>query len=357
MDIGKLKVFDAVAGHHMVAVYEKTKANKQFTYKRLQNDLSDIGSSRDTENVIVKELSNTLIYAEHDEIILESSHRDIKNVISLGEVTDISQGVVQNPDKVSAKASLKFNLKAGTGVFVLSQEEYDKLSLSDAEKTFAKKFHDERDLRKYYLDKSNFRILLYLTRENCPDIDKYPNLKKHLEAYRPIMEQRRETRKGTVKWFQLHWPREARYFESPKIVMPAMFQDVPAAYIADEAYLGLSSNIIIEKSKEYNLMYLLAILNSKFSTNWFKENGKRRGAGLDIGVTKLRQFPIKIANLDEQWPLVELAEKILKITKADDYLSDRRKQSEVRDIEQEIDWLVYKLYDLTKKEIEVIENS
>ena len=33
--------------------------------------------------------------------------------------------------------------------------------------------------------------------------------------------------------------------------------------------------------------------NSKFAYNWFYANGKKRGVGVDIGVDKLRSFPIK----------------------------------------------------------------
>ena len=43
VDIGKLKVFDEVAGQHMVAVYQRQR-KEQFVYKQLVNNLSDIHS-------------------------------------------------------------------------------------------------------------------------------------------------------------------------------------------------------------------------------------------------------------------------------------------------------------------------
>jgi Type IV secretion-system coupling protein DNA-binding domain len=36
------------------------------------------------------------------------------------------------------------------------------------------------------------------------------------------MEARRETSNGSNKWFHLHWPREDRLFNGPKIVSPQM---------------------------------------------------------------------------------------------------------------------------------------
>ena len=103
-------------------------------------------------------------------------------------------------------------------------------------------------------------------------------------------------------------------------------------------------------------MYLLAILNSTFASYWFKNHGKRRGVGVDIGVKKLRQFPIKNVLAKEQKPFINLVEKILKITKTDDYLKNTEKQVKVREYEKQIDHLVYKLYDLTEEEIKIVEN-
>src|SRR3990167_4205375 len=50
LDIGKLKVFDNVAGQHMVALYEKDKTRKTFTYKKIENDLGEIVLDHDTDD-------------------------------------------------------------------------------------------------------------------------------------------------------------------------------------------------------------------------------------------------------------------------------------------------------------------
>ncbi len=47
--------------------------------------------------------------------------------------------------------------------------------------------------------------------------------------------------------------------------------------------------------------------------------------------------------------------QILAITKDEDYLENSTKQAEVCDYEKEIDQLVYKLYNLTPEEIEIVE--
>ncbi|HOM27721.1 MAG TPA: class I SAM-dependent DNA methyltransferase, partial [bacterium] len=52
-----------------------------------------------------------------------------------------------------------------------------------------------------------------------------------------------------------------------------------------------------------------------------------------------------------------LANQILSLTQSPDYLSNPQKQAKVKELEREIDQLVYKLYNLTEGEIEIIEGT
>jgi hypothetical protein len=356
VDIGKLKVFDEVAGQHMVAVYVRNVVDGKFLYKKLDNDISDIEKKVNTENLTLKLLSNTAIFS-NDQIQVDSDELSYAGVIPLGSIFDVSQGVVQNPDKVSKKSATKYNLALGKGVFVLSGEELDKLCLNKSEQTFVKLFFDEHDVHRYFVRARDRKYLLYLTKQNCIDISQYPNIKVHLEKYMKIMMDRRETKKGVNKWFHLHWPRESRYFEAPKIVLPAMFDTPSAGYQEDSAYFGLSSNVIISQDGEYKLKYLLALLNSHFARYWFHKYGKKRGVGVDIGVSKLREFPVKKSGHDRQKEFVNVIDKILAITKDDDYLENLAKQAKVHQYEKEIDQLVYQLYGLTPQEIKIVEGT
>ncbi|MBU4348415.1 hypothetical protein KJ671_02895 [Patescibacteria group bacterium] len=48
-------------------------------------------------------------------------------------------------------------------------------------------------------------------------------------------------------------------------------------------------------------------------------------------------------------------DKILAITKSRDYLENPVKKEEVKEHEKQIDQIVYKLYNLNEKEIEIVE--
>ena len=75
-------------------------------------------------------------------------------------------------------------------------------------------------------------------------------------------------------------------------------------------YVGMSFNCIIEKDSRYKLEYVLGILNSNFAYNWFYKNGKKRGAGVDIGVDKLRTFPIKQTTQDNMNKIIDIVKQL-----------------------------------------------
>ena len=57
----------------------------------------------------------------------------------------------------------------------------------------------------------------------------------------------------------------------------------------------------------------------------------------------------------EQKPLMNLVDQILALTKGEDYLSNPTKQTKVKELEHQIDQMVYELYGLTPEEIAVVE--
>lgn len=356
VDIGKLKVFDNVVGQHMVAIYKKTKANDLFVYKKLENDVSDINKSEDTNNLKIKQLSNKRVFAESNEIILDSDHQALSSTIPLGNVADVSQGVVEATDKVSSKQFKKMGnvpeINIGDGVFVISKSELENIKPNTYEKSIIKKYLDPNDIFKYGLNWDN-KYLIYsdglIKNEIKSDLNFY-NLKKHLDKYKKFIT-------SSNKPYGLHRPRDSRYFTNPKIIFKGMFVENQFTYDEEGYFVGMSFSLIIQKDINYDLKYILAILNSKFANDWFYRNGKRRGAGVDIGVEKLRTFPVKISLKQEQKSFITLVDMIINITKTEDYFTNTEKQTEVRELEHKIDELVYKLYDLKPEEIEIIENS
>lgn len=290
VDIGKLKVFDNVAGHHMIHVYKKGKSDS-FVYKKLLNDIKYIQSETENEEIKFFILYNSNVF-KNSNIILSTNRVDsVEDFLSFDDLYDSSIGVQESVDKISAKQLKEIpnnKLSVGKGIFVLSQDEVTSLNLSSEELNVLKPYLDPNDVKRYKIAQENKKYLIYSdkdVRELIAKDHNYKNLKKHLDSVKDYIT-------SSNKPYGIHRPRQAKYFEQPKIIFKGMFVEPEFTYDEYGFYFGFSFSSIIKKSKDYSLKYLLAILNSKYAKHWFYENGKIRGAGVDIGVEKLRRIPI-----------------------------------------------------------------
>ena len=349
VDIGKLKVFDNVVGQHMVAVYRKTKDVDEFTYKRLSNDLSGINSQHDTANVSLRTLLNSSVVSESSEIRFDVDQVRWQGTVRLGEVCDVSQGVVEAPDKLSRKQvenTDRKDVRVGDGVFVLSRDEYIHMSLTEEEKRLLVPYLDPSDVLRYWVKPDAGKYLIYADKPARAAIatrKEYRTIKKHLDRFCDFI----TSSNGP---YGLHRPRNARYLTSPKILFKNMFVRPEFALDMDRRFVGFSFSCIIQMDRSFDLRYILALLNSGIGTYWFEAYGKRRGAGLDIGVGKLRLFPIRKASKEEQGKVITRVDKIVDAKVRDP-------KADTTAWEREIDQLVYQLYGLTPEEIAVVEAS
>ncbi len=114
-------------------------------------------------------------------------------------------------------------------------------------------------------------------------------------------------------------------------------------FIDENIFCANSVNYIFE-NKNYSLKYILALLNSKLFNYYFKIFS----TNTNITTTEIKKLPIiKIIDYEIYENKVN---KILKLKK-------ETPKADTLQLENEIDMLVYKLYNLTKEEIKIIENE
>jgi len=146
------------------------------------------------------------------------------------------------------------------------------------------------------------------------------------------------------------------YFED-KIFMRQTGDSLISAI--DDIHLLCLNNVHVGnlKDKKYSLKYVTAVINSVLMNYYYKSlalEGGRTMAQTDIET--IESLPIKEADEKQQKPIISLVDKIMALTKADDYLQDQPKQKKVQEYQEQIDEMVFELYNLNKDEVKIIQN-
>ena len=113
-----------------------------------------------------------------------------------------------------------------------------------------------------------------------------------------------------------------------------------------------STNCIVLKDEFKHLYkYFLALLNSNV-LNWYYANNFSNNSELTVNISKtyLEKLPIPTATNEQQQSIISLVDKILESKKVDT-------SADTSSLEKEIDLQVYKLYNLSKEEIDIIEGN
>ena len=307
VDIGNLKVFDNVVGYHMIAQYSKKGAD-EFLYKQLENSLVDISRRNNTDNLTVSTRCNSTVITNNNEIILQEQNQ-YGDCVDLGSIADVSQGVIEASDRVSKRLYAKYpreDVFIGKGIFVLSPYEITALQLNDSEKALLEYYADGESIGRYRV-KIPENMLIYTdktNREKIANDGEYNHLKEHLDSMAEYIT-------SSNAPYGLHRPRQKYYFNQKKIIMPSMFaKNNFAIDYSASIYVGMSFSCIVATCKDYLLEYILAVLNSSIAYQWFYANGKKRGAGVDIGVDKVKSFPIKKCPMELQKMIAQKVEEL-----------------------------------------------
>ena len=154
---------------------------------------------------------------------------------------------------------------------------------------------------------------------------------------------------------QIQRPREKELFDKKeKIVVPYRATKNKFAYDNCQYYNdGGDIRIIVINDDKYNVKYVISILNSKLMNFYYSFIGRKKGNMYEYFVEPLYRIPIKYT--EKQLQYIQTVDKILELTNSDDYSNNAVKQQAVKEYENQIDIMVYKLYDLTYQEVLTID--
>jgi adenine-specific DNA-methyltransferase len=210
-----------------------------------------------------------------------------------------------------------------------------------------------RDIGKYYYKWAGLWVICTFPSKSI-DINRYPALKEYLASFgkRLLQDGKLGHRKKTLnQWFETqdniaYYPE----FEKEKIVWQEIVREPSFAFDNTEIYVEATAFLMTGK----NLKYIIGLLNSKPVAFFFKTFYAGGGLGEEgyrykkVFLEQLPLPPLTPQNQPIANQIIALVDQILSI-------KQQNPDSDTSQLEQEIDKLVYKLYDLTEEEIKIIE--
>jgi len=159
-------------------------------------------------------------------------------------------------------------------------------------------------------------------------------------------------------------------YQDEKIVAQKIIAHIqnPMPHILITMFLDNEKRLINDTCVEIKVLnskltkkFMLAYFQSSFC-NWYAYNFvyNRAIRTMDFINYYVTQIPIPhcvTENPKQQQPFIDIVDNILSITKNDDYLQNPQKQAKVKELEKQIDQMVYKLYGFTPEEIKIVESS
>jgi type II restriction/modification system DNA methylase subunit YeeA len=160
-------------------------------------------------------------------------------------------------------------------------------------------------------------------------------------------------------WWELRPCDYYQEFEKEKIVWAGVGSKLQIAIVPRGFYINAPANFMTSNS--LSLKYLAGLLNSK-TVVWYYEFiktqlGEKGGRFYVKDILNIPLPPITPQNKEIVKDIEELVDEILKHTQSPDYETNKEKQAQVKELEKQIDQLVYKLYNLTEEEIRIIEEN
>ncbi|EOM1430580.1 class I SAM-dependent DNA methyltransferase [Campylobacter coli] len=356
IDLNGIKVFDSATVDTSILSFEKIKIKENtFKYLSLNNELLknydfEISAIKEFLNISQNSLSKES-FAFND----ESTNALKTKIEKLG-----------TPLKDWHGLNINYGIKTGLNeAFIITTEKKDEILANckdedEKERTakLIRKMLRGRDIKRYRYEWAGLWVINthngYKSKNGekveAINIEHYPSLKKHFDEFYPQLEKRAD--KGLTP-YNLRNCAYIEEFEREKIVYseivrkPQFYLDTKLNFYAEATSFILTGE---------NLKYLIAFLNNDFVAFIFKTfyaGGNLGENGFRYKKAFLEKLPIPKINSKNQKladELINLVDEILKAKEQD-------KNANTQELENKINSLVYKLYNLTEEEIKIIENK
>ena len=223
------------------------------------------------------------------------------------------------------------------------------------------------DIRRYDI-RDRGEVLIFVE-----DVDKFSQLPSALGVYfqknAQALKGRAAFKRGDCEWWKYTWPLHREYYSRQRLISPFLASENRFALVDDGRFIGLTdTTVLFDNGQPESLKYLMGLLNSRLLTIRFRTIGKLKSGGIyEYFWNSISKLPIRRIDFSSaidrahHKQIVELVDKMralasnLKKTRVDAERSTLQNAFTATD--RRIDALVYELYGLTQKEIDLVEKS
>ncbi|EFK9633724.1 Eco57I restriction-modification methylase domain-containing protein [Campylobacter jejuni] len=364
-DLNGIKVFDSATVDTSILCFEKSKSkDNKFKYLALSNEILktcayNIGLYKDfaefSQNSLSKE---SFTFSDENTSALKVKIERIGTPLKEWQGLNIYRGILTGYNEAFIITTEKRN-----EILANCKDEAEK----ERTAKLIRKMLRGRDIKRYSYEWAGLWVIFIpwhfpnvekpkTMLENEQDLkEQYPSLYKHLLSHKERLSKRNKEETGIrYEWYCLQrWG--ANYyqeFEREKIGWQRITQE--PSFILEKEYILLDSMAFMVANSKNELKYLLGFLNSNLIFYYFKNIGHLYSdKGFLLSNQYVEKFPIpkinsKNQNLADE--LINLADDILKAKEQD-------KNANTQELENKINSLVYKLYNLNEEEIKIIKNK
>lgn len=353
-DLNGIKVFDSATVDTSILCFEKSKSkDNKFKYLALSNEILktcayNIGLYKDyaefSQNSLSKE---SFTFSDENTSALKAKIERIGTPLKEWQGLNIYRGILTGYNEAFIITTEKRN-----EILANCKDEAEK----ERTAKLIRKMLRGRDIKRYSYEWAGLWVI-----ETFPslklDIEQYPALKQYLSQFLPRIEQSGEKgcrKKTSNKWFETQ-DNIAYYeeFEKEKIVWNPVSGEYLFSYIKEHIFFN--NSLFMMTLDVFSLKYILAFMNSN-CYKWLitlKTNLIQTGSYAYGAKDKIERLPIPKINSKNEKLADELINSVDEILKA----KEQDKNANTQELENKINSLVYKLYNLTEEEIKIIENK
>lgn len=363
IDLNSVKVFDSATVDTSILSFSKAKPAKDshFAYLALNNELLEkckfnISLYQDYANLEQKSLSKeSFSFNDEKTNALKAKIEKIGTPLKEWDIS-IYRGILTGYNEAFIIDTAKKD-----EILANCKDEAERQRTSELIKPILR----GRDIKRYSYEWAGLWVIFIpwhfpninnpkTMQENEQDLaNLYPALYAHLLEHKEKLSKRNKAETGIrYEWYCLQrWG--ANYYEEfarEKIVWNRISTDTLFSYDNNESRI-LDSMFMITSCDSLLMKYLLAIFNSNTAKYWIKNNTASLGDGIYAAKIYIENLPIPKINQKNK----NLADELIKLTDEILNLKEKDRKADTKELEDKIDFLVYKLYNLDENEIKIIQ--